>query len=78
MRSRWTAGGDSCTPRQQNRGDAAKEHEPGKGRPVQVGQERERQIRLSIRRHDAERKEVAKRVCHVPRKAAIVHKVPVP
>ena len=45
---------------------------------MQAGKEKGRKNRPSIRRRDAERKEVAKHVRVVPRKAAIVHKVPVP
>ena len=51
---------------------------PGKEEPVQAEKEMERQIRPSIRSREAERKKVVKRVSFVPRKAAIVHKVPVP
>ena len=51
---------------------------PGAGRPVQAQQGEGRKIRPPTRRCDAERKEVAKRAGPVPRKAAIVHKVPVP
>ncbi len=41
-------------------------------RPVQAGEEYNRQIRCMIRRRDVERNKVVKRVSHVPRKAAIV------
>ena len=47
-------------------------------KPVQAEEEMERQIRPSIQSCDVERNEVAKRVSHVPRKAAIVYDVPVP
>ena len=47
-------------------------------RPVQAREESDRQIRLTIQKRDAERNQVAKRVSHVPRKAAIVYMVPVP
>ena len=51
---------------------------PGKERPVQAWQGKGRQTRPSTRRRDAERKQVAKHAGFVPRKAAIVHKAPVP
>ena len=46
--------------------------------PVQAEKESGWQIRQTIRRRDVERIRVAKRVSHVPRKAAIVLYVPVP
>ena len=46
--------------------------------PVQAEKEYGWQIRQTIRRRDVERIKVAKRVSHVPRKAAIVSCVPVP
>ena len=45
---------------------------------MQAGKEKGRKNRPSIRVREAERKEVAKRLKSVPRKAAIVHKAPVP
>ena len=44
--------------------------------PVQAEKESGWQIRQAIRRRDVERIKVAKRVSHVPRKAAIVSCVP--
>ena len=64
-----------CT---QNCGDACGEHEPGMEIPVQAEKESGWQIRQTIRRRDVERIRVAKRVSHVPRKAAIVIHIPVP
>ena len=41
-------------------------------KPVQAGEVYNRKIRCTIQRRDVERNKVAKRVSHVPRKAAIV------
>ena len=45
---------------------------------MQAQQGHGRQIRRAARRRDAERIKVAKHACRVPRKAAIVHTIPVP
>ena len=45
---------------------------------MQAREGRRRKNPVSTRRRDAERKRVAKHVSRVPRKAAIVHTVPVP
>ena len=78
MRSRWTAGGDSCTAIYQKCGDASGKCEPGKERPVQAEEGSYRQTRMTTRGRDAERRIVAKHTDRVPRKAAIVYMVPVP
>ena len=46
--------------------------------PVQAKEPSDRQIRSIRQKRDVERTKVAKRVSHVPRKAAIVFYVPVP
>ncbi len=46
--------------------------------PVQVRYQTHWQIRVSMGRHDADRKEVGKPVSCASRKAAIVYTVPVP
>ena len=78
MRIRWTAGSDSCTPYGQNCGDTGREAEPGMESPVQVRYQTHWQIRVSMGRHDADRKKVGKPVSCASRKAAIVYTVPVP
>ncbi len=76
-RIRWTAGLDSCTTYEQNCGDACEEHEPGMEIPVQA--EKRSLVGKSARQsEDVMWIKVAKRVSHVPRKAAIVSCVPVP
>ena len=45
---------------------------------MQAQQAGDRQTRTPVRGREAERKEVAKHAIPVPRKAAIVHTVPVP
>ena len=62
----------------QNCGDTEAKHEPGMEKPVQARELSDRQIRLTRRCGDAERKEVAKHADLVPRKAAIVYMTPVP
>ena len=47
-------------------------------KPVQAKEEYGRKNRRAIQRSEAERNKVAKRVSHVPRKAAIVYIIPVP
>ncbi len=51
---------------------------PGKEKPVQAQQEHGRKSPHGDPGRDAERIKVAKHAAHVPRKAAIVHIVPVP
>ena len=45
---------------------------------MQAKEECERKTHHTIQKREAERKEVAKHVSHVPRKAAIVYMIPVP
>ena len=60
MRSRWTAGGDSCTAIYQKCGDASGKCRWGKERPVQAEEGTCRQIRMSTQERYAERRIVAK------------------
>ena len=78
MRSRWTAGGDSCTMIYQNCGDACGERKPEKEKPVQAKEVSGWKTRRISQRRDAERTRVGKRVSRLPRKAAIVSYEPVP
>ena len=63
---------------QQNCGDTEGKAEPGMGSPVQAEEGSGWQTRLATRGCDAERKEVAKQLDRLSRKAAIVYMAPVP
>ena len=64
--------------RSQNCGDACGKWEPGERSPVQAQEVCSRQNRCISRRRDEDRKEVGKPMSHVPRKAAIALRIPVP
>ena len=78
MRSRWITGGNSCTILYQKLWGRTGKARAGKGKTgPSVAVERKANPSFKAER-DGERREVAKRVSQVPRKAAIVYKIPVP
>ena len=78
-RSRWTTGGDSCTPHAQNCGDAEGRQRPGRESPVQAHHPCARESRRTKGKAlSVPNLRVGKAAYLPPRKAAIAACGPVP
>ena len=79
MRSRWGAGGDSCTRKGQNCGDTETEAWAGNGKTSASGVPRGKENPSStMGNRDADRNQVGKHAKEPSRKATIVPSLPVP
>ena len=79
MRSRWTAGGDSCTPGYQKCGDTGTKRRPGAESPAQARYPRGRKIpRAREKARSGANERVAKCVEEPSGKAAMEYPGPVP